>query len=116
MLCYGSRHYSDEDTIEKALLMWGPDVVIEGGAPGADSLCRKVAERLGIEVVEFPANWELYGKRAGPIRNQQMIDEGKPDQAISFQVNGSPMGPGSTDMSYRLDVHGIWREVIGSSN
>ena len=32
----------------------------------------------------YPADWDKHGKAAGPIRNKQMIDEGKPDLVIAF--------------------------------
>jgi hypothetical protein len=31
-------------------------------------------------VIAFPAQWWRYGRAAGPLRNKQMIDEGRPDK------------------------------------
>lgn len=59
-------------------------VVIEGEASGADTWGRRAAESLGFEVLPFPANWDKYSKAAGPIRNRQMLDEGKPDLVLAF--------------------------------
>lgn len=61
-----------------------PAVVIEGEALGADTLAREAAEYFGIEVERYPANWTLYGRAAGPIRNNQMLTEGKPDLVVAF--------------------------------
>lgn len=61
-----------------------PLMIIEGEADGVDMMARVAAEQLGIEVLKFPANWKLHGKAAGPIRNQQMLDEGKPDLVMAF--------------------------------
>lgn len=47
-------------------------VVVEGGARGADSLARLVADHFGLQVVEFEAEWDRYGKSAGYRRNEQM--------------------------------------------
>ena len=63
-----------------------PDIVVEGGAKGADSLAKKVANKLGIEVREYPAEWDKYGRAAGPIRNQEMLGE-KPDLVLAFHSN-----------------------------
>jgi hypothetical protein len=62
----------------------GVTCVIEGGAEGADRFARVWAESRGIEVQTFKANWNAYGKAAGPIRNQHMIYEGKPHLVIAF--------------------------------
>lgn len=48
--------------------------VISGGAVGADSLGESWARRREISVQFFPADWERYGRAAGPIRNKQMAD------------------------------------------
>lgn len=43
-----------------------------GMAKGADIIGKEYAERYGYEVKCFPANWDLYGKSAGAIRNKEM--------------------------------------------
>ena len=59
-------------------------VLIEGESRGADKLAGVAASELGIKVLPFPANWKKYGLAAGPIRNRQMLEEGKPDLVIAF--------------------------------
>lgn len=70
-----------EDTLEleKAILASGFIItqVISGGAQGADSLGAAWAVANKIPCTFFIPNWELYGKAAGPIRNQQMAAEGE---------------------------------------
>jgi len=60
--------------------------IIEGEARGADSLARDIAISLGFTVLPFPADWNKYGKRAGPIRNHAMldalIDDGDPQKFV----------------------------------
>jgi hypothetical protein len=46
--------------------------IISGGAGGVDTLAEIYAKNHGIEFEEFEANWKLYGRRAGPIRNGEM--------------------------------------------
>ncbi len=38
----------------------------------------------GIPVMTFPADREKHGRAAGPIRNKQMLEEGKPDLVAAF--------------------------------
>jgi hypothetical protein len=61
-----------------------PSQYIEGEAKGADSLARDVALELGFKVLSFPADWDKYHRAAGPIRNRQMLTEGKPDLVLAF--------------------------------
>jgi hypothetical protein len=54
--------------------------------------------------LDFPAQWHKYGRAAGPKRNQQMLDEGKPDLVIAF---GGLNGRGTNDMVRRSKNAGI---------
>jgi len=58
--------------------------VIEGEAKGADTFGRLWAEARGVPVEAYPAGWAQYGHRAGPIRNKQMLSEGKPNLVVAF--------------------------------
>ncbi len=80
------------------------DTIIEGGASGADTLAWKWAKnRLGKgNSISFEAEWDKHGKSAGPMRNQRMIDEGKPDIVVAF-----PGGRGTQDMIRRAVRAGI---------
>lgn len=73
-----------------------PSAVIQGGASGADARAREWARYHDIPCVTFEADWRTHGKAAGPIRNQRMIDEGKPDMVLAF-----PGGRGTADMVRR---------------
>jgi len=70
------------DTIRSAIRR--PLVVIEGEQRGVDLLAREWAEEKGLEVRGFPADWDRYKKRAGFIRNDQMLKEGNPHAVIAF--------------------------------
>jgi len=76
--------------------------IIEGGAPGADAGARIFGEQNGIPVQTYAADWDSHGRAAGPIRNQRMIDDGKPDLVIAF-----PGGKGTEDMVRRAEKAGI---------
>lgn len=70
---------SQHDTIE----------ITSGMAKGADTLAVNYAIEHGLILNEFHANWEKYGKKAGPIRNMQMLVEGKPDLVVAFPTKSS---------------------------
>lgn len=70
--------------------------LIAGGAKGVDSLAADWASYRQIQKQIFNADWERDGKAAGPIRNQRMLDEGKPDLVVAF-----PGGKGTADMVRR---------------
>lgn len=67
-----------------------PTAIISGLAKGADLLGKQYAEVRGIPVLEFPAQWDKYGKRAGMLRNQEMLEAA--DAVVAFwdgQSNGT---------------------------
>ena len=70
----GGREFSDYEKLSEVMSAFDVSVVVSGKARGADSLGEKWARENGKPVEEYPANWDLYGKRAGYIRNQQMAD------------------------------------------
>ena len=77
-----TRLYHTLDLVREATSR--PLVIIEGEQRGADLLAREWAESRGVEVRGFPADWDKYKKRAGFIRNRQMLDEGKPHAVVAF--------------------------------
>lgn len=80
-----------------------PDtVIISGAASGADTAAVDWAVVNWVSFLEFPADWKKLGYAAGPIRNQQMIDEGRPDLVLAF-----PGGTGTADMVRRARAAGI---------
>lgn len=91
VLICGSRNWPtfDDDLIRNYVESLPPDaVVIEGGAPGADSHARFWAAQRGLEVRELKADWQTHGKKAGPIRNRRMLDL-VPDRVAAFQLGRS---------------------------
>jgi len=85
--------------------------VIGGLATGADTDGENAAGVLGMPFLGFPAQWKKYGKAAGPIRNQQMLTEGKPDFVLAFH-NSIETSRGTKDMVNRARKAGIPVEVI----
>lgn len=84
VLVCGSRHFNDLGLLTRVLDDLEIDELIEGGARGTDALARTYAEVLAIPVREFQADWNQFGKRAGPLRNIQMLKDGRPDLVVAF--------------------------------
>jgi YspA, cpYpsA-related SLOG family len=100
LLITGGRTYTDYSAAASALdaihAKTPIALLIHGAARGADSTAAQWAKNRNVPQAPFPADWEKHGKAAGPIRNQQMIDEGRPDAFHQF-----PGGNGTADMAKR---------------
>lgn len=105
ILICGDRNWSGGDIIREIIKQFKATEIIEGEAKGADTLARLAGEVLGIPVKRFPADWQQYGRAAGPIRNSQMLKEGNPDIVIGFhyKINESK---GTKDMLTRAKKAG----------
>lgn len=101
VLVCGGRDYDDFEQVCRVLDRIGVTFLIHGAARGADSLAHKWAKSRDIRGVACPANWERDGKRAGPIRNQRMLDMG-PELVVAF-----PGGRGTEDMIARSERAGV---------
>ena len=88
LLICGDRNWRQEAPIRKVLERYDPSdvTVIHGDARGADRMAGRIADEMGFSVEAFPAEWEKYGRAAGPIRNRQMLKEG-PDLVIAFHAD-----------------------------
>jgi predicted Rossmann-fold nucleotide-binding protein len=98
VLVCGGRNYEDRDALYAALDQLHSEhrfsVVIAGGARGADTLAADWAKERGIPTEIYMAEWNRLGRKAGPIRNRRMLDEGKPDLVVAF-----PGGTGTAGMA-----------------
>ena len=106
----GGRDFDEYELLETVLdeiLRLEQDItIIHGGARGADRLAGQYSKDRGYATVVFPADWDKHKKGAGYIRNQRMLDEGKPDMVIAF-----PGGKGTKDMVKRSVKSGV-RTII----
>jgi len=79
----GSRIFKDYDRLKRELDKFPKiNVIVSGGAVGADLLAERYAEENNIETQVYYPYWEKYGKKAGFIRNRQIVDNC--DSLIAF--------------------------------
>jgi hypothetical protein len=86
---FGSREYPDANRRVYARLRmlrrdW-PNVhwtVVSGGAAGVDSAASRAAKLLGMSLIVHLPNWDLFGKRAGFMRNELIVRD--MDRGIAF--------------------------------
>ena len=104
-LVCGGRDFTDWEFMrEKLRVLLKTDwmfILVHGDAMGADRLAAGWAEACGLIVEAYPADWDTYGKKAGPIRNQEMLDSGI-DGVVAFAG-----GYGTADMVHRAEQAGI---------
>ena len=56
--------------------------ILSGHCSGVDTMAERYAQENGIALEIFPANWEAYGRAAGPVRNREMVSQA--DIVIAF--------------------------------
>jgi len=100
ILITGSRDWTDYQIVFNALVKYYDDkpIIIHGAARGADRISGQIAYGLGYDVLKYPAEWDIYGKSAGPIRNSQMLTE-NPDIDFVLAFNDDLLNSkGTKDM------------------
>ena len=95
----GGRDYMNVDVVRAALDKVDPKMVlVHGNARGTDQLAAGLWEG---QAEHYPADWDRYGRAAGPIRNREMVESGL-DFVIRF-----PGGRGTADMSLQAKRAGV---------
>ncbi|QNE18118.1 hypothetical protein F1D05_09740 [Kribbella qitaiheensis] len=99
LLVTGARSWNNEAYMRASFRdtwqAWGPSnvthpLLLSGHCPadrlgrGADAMAEKLWELAGFEVFPVPADWKAHGRRAGFVRNQQMVDV-----VVSLRARGS---------------------------
>jgi hypothetical protein len=106
VLVCGGRYFADAELLNRTLDELHDKtritLLIHGAQRGADKLAGSWARGRIVPVKEFPADWRKHGNSAGPIRNRQMLKEGKPDLVIAF-----PGGVGTADMMEQARAAGV---------
>lgn len=97
VLVCGGRNFRDAalltTTLDTIHAITSISCVVEGGAKGADALAAQWARANEIPLVTVAADWAVYGKAAGVIRNSRMLTVWKPALVVAF-----PGGAGTAHM------------------
>lgn len=123
ILVTGSRDWTNETVIYKALRQYAGEedvfVTLVTGAcrTGADPIAELFARDFGWNIERYPANWNLYGRAAGPIRNGQMVGMGA-DICLAFIINNSRGSTGTIDLCRKqgipVVVHTMSRDELNT--
>lgn len=130
LLITGSRTWTDKALIEQELseaVQWaydwkgdvGPHVLVSGACPkGADAICERVWARFNqygdseFLIERHPADWEKHGKRAGFVRNAEMVALGA-DHCIAFIRDGSKGATMTADLAEKAGI-GVTRVEVSA--
>lgn len=85
----GSRDFSDKKFVEDKVDEYYFDLLISGGASGVDTWAEEVAKTAGKETCIYKPDWDKFGKRAGLLRNEDMVNAA--DKVVAFW-NGNSRG------------------------
>lgn len=114
ILISGSRNYSDKNKIEGVINYYSNNSIVKiihGDCSGADRIADEVGRKLNIEIKKYPAEWNKYGLRAGPLRNIKMIEE-NPDITLALIFHEDlKNSKGTKHMISLLDKTNIYYEI-----
>jgi len=110
LLITGYRHWTDQETIRIALtaartILGDHTTLVQGNCPngGADLIAKTFWNLWQLPVESHPADFNKLGRRAGPLRNQHMVDLGA-TLCLAFQHTKSR---GTKDCIRRATLAGI---------
>lgn len=116
LLITGSREHSDPIGVKWAAKFFmgltyrndEPYVVVHGDCPGeksVDRICSSIAYNMGAPWYPeaHPADWDNYGKKAGPLRNQKMVNLGA-DWCLAFPDGVSRGTRGCASMAVKAGI------------
>ena len=105
----GSRTFMDYDFFCEKMSKHDITHIIHGAAKGADTFAVQYASPLNIPYTTCVADWDKFGKRAGYLRNQEMLTH-SPDFVIAFidkpleQSRGTAM---MISLAKAANLHGV---------
>lgn len=99
----GSRGFMNYQMVcDEMSLIDDVEVVVSGGARGADFLGEKWAKDNNKEILIFKPDWNKYGKRAGFIRNEDIVKNS--DYVIAFWDGESKGTKSSIDLCKKFGI------------
>ncbi|MBX9636012.1 MAG: DUF2493 domain-containing protein [Nitrosomonas sp.] len=108
----GSRNFTNQkeldDIVDAFVLKHGmlPELVVSGGAKGADTLAHAWARKHNVSIKIFKPDWKTKGKAAGVLRNTDIVNECT--HMIAFP---SKDGKGTQDSIKKAQAKGIPIEI-----
>lgn len=112
ILIAGSRDFKNLNWVKDYLYFlvegYNDLSIISGGAPGVDSIAEQYAHENDIPYKIYLADWEKHGKKAGPIRNEEMVKVA--DKVVCFW-DGKSKGTKTTidyALKYKKDLEVIF--------
>lgn len=108
LIIAGSRKFNDYQLLEKEVdnyIGGNLDIeIISGTENGADQMGEDYAKNKNLKITQFHPNREKYGKKAGPIKNEEMAKYAT--DCIVFIVNGSTGSANMIKMAkkYKLNL------------
>lgn len=85
----GGRDFVDYDKLSRRLNALHEnrpiELLVHGGARGADFLAGQWAEITGVKAQVVKADWTAHGKKAGFLRNLKMLEDYKPEMVVAFR-------------------------------
>jgi hypothetical protein len=101
----GSREFNDYELVKSVMSDYqNVEVIVSGGARGADTLGERWASENGVKTLIFKPDWDKYGKSAGFIRNKDIVRNS--DLIIAFWDGQSKGTKSSIDLceNYKVKV------------
>lgn len=108
----GSRHWTDWATLYKALDAAAPELVVHGGADGADGMAESWAKSRQIDSHPMRAKWGCLpniDRRAGLARNIRMLDAYPEALVLAFPL---PDSRGTWHCVREAKTRQMWVEII----
>lgn len=98
----GSRHFPDLDLVRAHVQSLPSNaVIVSGGASGVDTVAVEEAKLLGLGTIVYKADWKAFGRRAGAIRNQLIVDSAT--SIVAFWDNESKGTKITIDMATKAN-------------
>jgi hypothetical protein len=96
ILVSGSRGFPHPELVTAKIkeVVQPGDRVLHGGTRGVDTIAAITAHSVGASVCCYPANWSVYGRQAGMVRNEVMLNEAQrhPEYLVCIFWDGDSRG------------------------
>ena len=111
----GTRTFSDYNLLRNAMIKEFGQLsvseiaqmkIISGCCQGADQLGEEFAKKNTLVCIKFPADWKKYGKKAGPIRNEERAKYAAEEHGI-LMAFWDGKSRGTQNMIQTAEKHGL---------